>query len=223
VATQDRPLPDPRPPLQAGAAKPIRHPCVADQAYRLSRRWQLGQDVAPGRMLPQAGRPAQRSTAAEATIDGMRGVARPRRDAVQQHTRNERGRDADGGLRRMHLVQESSVGAHEASLAPEPPASGQRLPTAVLDPTDIPKGTVKAATARATAVPTPEPTPFDPEDELQVRARRIRSLDASERTRALTELASQIGTAERNRRNGYPAPELAFYERIRSWSPTRWR
>jgi hypothetical protein len=40
-------------------------------------------------------------------------------------------------------------------------------------------------------------------------------LDPSERTRALTELASQIGTAERNRRNGYPAPEPAYYERIR--------
>lgn len=64
-------------------------------------------------------------------------------------------------------------------------------------------------------LPTPEPAPFDPEGEAQTRARRIRSLDPSERTRALTELASEIGTAERNRRNGYPAPELAFYERVR--------
>jgi hypothetical protein len=78
-----------------------------------------------------------------------------------------------------------------------------------------PRGTVKAATARATSVPAPDTAPFDPEDETQTRARRIRGLDPSERTRALTELASQIGTAERNRRNGYPAPEPAYYERIR--------
>jgi hypothetical protein len=85
----------------------------------------------------------------------------------------------------------------------------------VLDLADIPKGTISAATARASKLPTPEPAPFDPEQEAQTRARRIRGLDPSERTRALTELASQIGTAERNKRNGYPAPELAFYERIR--------
>jgi hypothetical protein len=85
----------------------------------------------------------------------------------------------------------------------------------ILSPDDIPKGTVTAATARAVTVPAPEPAPYDPEAEAQARARRIRSLDPSERARALTELGSTIGTAERNRRNGYPAPELAYYERIR--------
>jgi hypothetical protein len=85
----------------------------------------------------------------------------------------------------------------------------------VLDAADIPRGTVAGATARSTGIPAPEPSPFDPEGEAQIRARRIRNLDPSERARALTELASQIGVCERNRRNGYPAPELAFYERVR--------
>jgi hypothetical protein len=85
----------------------------------------------------------------------------------------------------------------------------------VLDPSDLPINTVTAAQAASSKLPAPEPAQFDVEEQAQLRARRIRGLDPSERTRALTELASQIGTAERNKRNGYPAPELAYYERIR--------
>jgi hypothetical protein len=82
----------------------------------------------------------------------------------------------------------------------------------VLDEADIPKGTAQAAQRRQASLPAVEPAPFDPVAEAQSRARQIRALGSSEQARALSELASRIATAERNQRNGYPAPELPLLQ-----------
>ena len=88
----------------------------------------------------------------------------------------------------------------------------------VLDPADIPVGTVKQASDRTTGLPPAEPAPFDPEAEAQTRARRIRSLPTSEQARALSELASREGSMRRSVAAGYPEweGELRIIERVRA-------
>jgi hypothetical protein len=87
----------------------------------------------------------------------------------------------------------------------------------VLDPNDILVGTVKTSTDRAVSVPPAEPAPYDPEDEAQARARRIRALPASEQARALSEMASREGSMRRSVAAGYLEwqPELRIIERTR--------
>jgi hypothetical protein len=88
----------------------------------------------------------------------------------------------------------------------------------VMDPNDIPVGTVKTGYERAASVPPAEPAPYDPEAEAQSRAARIRALPASEQARALSELSSREGSMKRSVLAGYPEwePELRLIERTRA-------
>lgn len=84
----------------------------------------------------------------------------------------------------------------------------------VLGPDDIPVNTVPKAQARQ--MPTPEPAQLDPEDEAQARARAIRALQPSERTRTVAELQGKAESMRRNIRAGYGEwrHELGIVERV---------
>lgn len=84
----------------------------------------------------------------------------------------------------------------------------------ILNPDDIPVGTVPKAEARR--LPIPEPAPLDPETEAQARARQIRGLQPSDRTRTLGDLEGKAATMKRSLTAGYPEwrHELAITERI---------
>jgi hypothetical protein len=84
----------------------------------------------------------------------------------------------------------------------------------VLGADDIPVNTVPKAQARQ--MPTPEAAALAPEDEAQARARAIRALQPSERTRATVELQGKAESMRRNLAAGYGEwrHELAIVERV---------
>lgn len=84
----------------------------------------------------------------------------------------------------------------------------------ILTADDIPVNTVPKAQARQ--MPTPEPAQIPPEDEAQARARAIRALPPSDRTRTLGDLEGKAATMKRSLAAGYPEwrHELAITERV---------
>jgi hypothetical protein len=87
-----------------------------------------------------------------------------------------------------------------------------------IDEGDIPRGTARAAQARQASLPPPEPAPVDPVAEAEGRARAIRALPPSERTRALVELKTRAATMKRSLAAGYTewADELALIQRTQA-------